>query len=131
MKNKRDIQSFEDIQQLVNAFYDKIRKDQLLGPIFNGIIQDNWPVHLEKMHRFWQTVLLKEPTYTGSPFAPHAKMPIGKEHFNHWLAHFTETVHENFDGPKAAEAVWRANKMAQMFQTKLHYHQNEQTKPIF
>lgn len=69
---KQDILTIEDVKLLVNSFYDKIRRDELLGPVFNGIIQDRWPVHLEKMYRFWQTVLLQEHTYFGSPFLPHA-----------------------------------------------------------
>ncbi len=79
---REDIKNLADIQILVDTFYETIRKDQLLGPIFDGIIQDRWPEHLEKMYRFWQTVLLEEHTYYGSPFPPHAKMPIQKKHFD-------------------------------------------------
>ena len=70
---KKDISDIEDIKLMVNAFYDQIRENEVLGPIFNGIIQDRWPQHLEKMYTFWQTILLEEHTYFGSPFPPHAK----------------------------------------------------------
>ena len=52
----------DDIKILVDTFYDKARQDTLLGPIFEGVIEDRWPEHLEKMYRFWQTVLLGEHT---------------------------------------------------------------------
>lgn len=57
-----DIIQIEDVKKLVNHFYDKVRKDALLSPIFTQRIGDQWPQHLEKMYKFWQTVLLKEHT---------------------------------------------------------------------
>jgi hemoglobin len=130
MKEQKDILNIEDIKILVDTFYGKIRQDEILADIFNGIIQENWSKHLEKMYRFWQTVLLSEHTYNGSPFAPHAKMPIGEEHFNRWKKLFFETVDESFVGDKAEEAKWRAEKMAEMFQIKINYYQNNQAKPL-
>ena len=115
------ILSLDDIKLLVDTFYQRIQSDELLGPIFNELIKDNWPIHLDKMYRFWQTVLLDEYTYNGRPFPPHAKLPVGPEHFMQWLALFTQTVDELFTGDKATEAKWRAGKMAEMFQHKIAY----------
>jgi hemoglobin len=64
MVAKRDVETMEDVQNLVNTFYGRIREDELLGPIFNDTIQDRWPEHLEKMYSFWQTILLQEHTYS-------------------------------------------------------------------
>ena len=119
----QDIQNIDDIQLMVNTFYDTIRQDELLGPIFDGIIQDRWPVHLEKMYRFWQTILLEDHTYFGQPFPPHARMPIQQEHFDRWVALFTATVDRLFDGQKADEAKWRARRMADMFASKVAWYQ--------
>ena len=77
---QKEISHIEDIKVLVDGFYQSIRDNELLGPIFNGIIKDRWPEHLEKMYRFWQTVLLGNHTYFGSPFPPHAKLPVEKVH---------------------------------------------------
>lgn len=118
---QQDILSLEDIQLLVNCFYDKIKTDELLGPIFNEQIQDRWPEHLEKMYRFWQTVLLGEHTYYGSPFPPHAQLPVGHEHFLKWMSLFNPTVDELFTGEKATEAKWRAAKMAELFELKINH----------
>jgi hemoglobin len=118
---QRDISSLEDIQHIVNTFYTTIQSDEVLGPIFNGVIQDRWPAHLEKMHRFWQTILLSEHTYSGSPFAPHAKLPIDKAHFNRWMGLFTATVDAHFVGPVADEAKRRAQIMADTFGFKIDY----------
>lgn len=120
MKTK-EITSRVEIELMVNSFYNRIRKDELLATIFEEIIQDNWPIHLEKMHRFWESLLLGENTYSGSPFAPHAKMPIKAEHFKRWLELFNTTVDELFHGDVAEEAKNRASKIAHMFQYKIEY----------
>ena len=124
-QEKKDILNIEDIKNLVDTFYEKVREDDLIGPIFNDKIQDRWPQHLAKMYTFWQTVLLGEHTYYGSPFPPHAQLPVEKEHFERWLAIFSQTLEELFSGEVAKEAMWRANKMAEMFQYKIqHYRSN-------
>ena len=91
-----DILNIDDIKLLVDTFYTKVRKDQLLSPIFNEVIKDNWPTHLEKMYRFWQTVLLSEHTYTGSPFPPHMQLPVEAQHFDRWLKLFYANIDEQF-----------------------------------
>jgi hemoglobin len=125
-----DIKILGDIELLVNNFYTKVRADELLGPVFNGVIQDRWPEHLQKMYTFWQTVLLKEHTYYGSPFPPHAGLPIQKAHFDRWIELFCATVDEHFDGERAAEAKWRAQKMAEMFQMKMGYYRSRGNHPV-
>lgn len=120
----QDITSLDHIKQLVDRFYDRVRADTLLGPVFEARIQNSWPQHLGKMYGFWQTVLLGEHTYNGSPFPPHAKLPIDHQHFAQWIQLFTATIDEMFAGDKTEEAKWRAARMAEMFEMKLaHYQQ--------
>lgn len=123
MSTKKDITSIADIHLLVDTFYGKVQKDALLGPVFNQVIQDKWPAHLEKMYRFWQTILLTEHTYFGSPFRPHAALPVNESHFDRWKYLFTQTLDAHFTGEKANEAKWRAEKMAAMFLMKIQYFQ--------
>ncbi|MEX0812040.1 MAG: group III truncated hemoglobin [Chitinophagales bacterium] len=127
---KKQIENRKDIEFLVDAFYSEIRKDDLLKDIFNQIIQDKWPAHLEKMYRFWETVLLEEHSYFGSPFVPHAKLKVERKHFERWLQLFSKTLDEHFTGEKAIEAKWRAEKMAEMFLLKIQYYQNNPSKPV-
>lgn len=127
----RDIEKLEDVKNLVDSFYGKVRKDELIGHIFNDVIQNRWPEHLEKMYKFWQTILLEEHTYTGRPFVPHMKLPVEREHFNRWLELFFETVDELFAGKKADLAKWQGNRMAEMFQLKIAYfRENSQQTPL-
>lgn len=125
---KKEIEKIEDIRMLVDTFYGKVREDELLGPIFNGIIQDKWEEHLEKMYRFWQTVLLDEHTYYGSPFAPHAQMPIRENHFNQWVKLFHSTIDSLFEGERAEKAKKQSEQMASIFQSKIYYIQGNQNQ---
>src|SRR6188768_312428 len=106
---KNDIASLDDIKLLVDTFYGKVQT--------NNVIKD-WQPHLAKMYTFWQTVLLQEHTYFGSPFPPHAKLPVSAEHFERWLSLWRSTVDSFFEGPKADDAKWRGQAMADMFLAK-------------
>ncbi|WP_418262195.1 group III truncated hemoglobin [Flavobacterium faecale] len=123
-----DITTLDDIKLLVNTFYDKVQKDDLIGPIFNQKIGHRWDEHLEKMYRFWQTILLEVHSYSGSPFPPHKHLPVEKEHFNRWMEIFTDTVNTSFEGTIADEAKLRAKNMAEMFHYKIEYFRNEGRK---
>ncbi|MDR6737390.1 group III truncated hemoglobin [Sphingobacterium sp. 2149] len=128
---KQDIQTLDDIKLLVDEFYRIVRSDTTIGSIFQDRIQNNWAVHLEKMYTFWQTLLLDQHSYFGSPFPPHMNLPIEEKHFAQWLKLFEATVDDLFAGEKAQEAKWRAQKMAQMFQFKLDYlNANPNKKPL-
>ncbi len=126
----KDISTLNDVKLLVDDFYGKIRKDELLSPIFNGIIGDNWEKHLQRMYDFWQTILLETPAYNGSPFLKHAKLPISKEHFDTWIFLWNQTIDNHFVGEKAEEAKWRAARMSEMFQYKLDHYKNNPTEPL-
>ena len=124
----QDISSFEDIKLLVDTFYDKVQKDDFIGPIFNEKMGYRWPDHLEKMYRFWQTVLLEVHSYSGSPFPPHKHLPIDKEHFDRWMQLFIATNDTLFQGPIAEEAKLRAKNMAEMFHYKINYFRDQNQK---
>ncbi|MFK7001365.1 group III truncated hemoglobin [Flavobacterium oreochromis] len=125
----KDIQNRSDIELLVNTFYNNAKIDTLIGPIFNGAIKD-WTPHLNKMYTFWETILLEVHSYSGTPFPPHAKMPLEKIHFDRWMELFKKTVDSLFTGEKANEAKWRAGKMAELFEYKIEYFKKANHKPL-
>lgn len=114
-----EILVLDDIKVLVDTFYGKVREDDMLAPIFDPVLEDRWPEHMEKMYTFWQTILLGERTYNGSPFPPHGRLPISEVHFERWLELFYQTIEEKFEGDKADEAKWRASRIAEVFQSRL------------
>lgn len=121
---RSDIEDMSDVRLLVDTFYGRIREDDLLADIFNGVIQDRWPQHLEKMYSFWQTVLLGQYTYQGTPFPPHASLPVDQVHFDRWVGLFNRTVDELFLGTTADRAKWQGERMAQIFLSKINYFRN-------
>ena len=118
---KKEIENLEDIKLLVNGFYDSVRKDELLSPIFNKIIVDKWPEHLEKMYRFWQSILLEEYTYSGNPFLAPANLSICEIHFKRWLNLFYETLDSSFEGEIAEKAKLQGEQMSKIFSAKIEF----------
>jgi hemoglobin len=117
---KQDIKGLDDIVIFVNEFYYKVQRDDLIGPIFNGVIKD-WTPHLERMYQFWNAALFSVPGFKGNPFAKHAPLPIDQNHFDRWLVLFNETIDANFEGDMAMDTKNRAALMAALFVSKLKY----------
>ncbi len=130
METSTDIGTLKDIKLLVDTFYGNVRKNELIGPIFNSRLEGKWQMHLEKMYTFWETVLLNKHTYFGSPFPPHAKMPVEQQHFDTWLGLWREVVDQHFVGKIADEAKWRGNKMAELFMAKIDYYKDSSANPL-
>ena len=81
------------IEQLVRAFYAKVRADEVLGPVFEARIKD-WEPHLQRMFAFWSSVALMTGRYHGTPMVKHMRLPVDAAHFDRWLALFDETARE-------------------------------------
>ncbi len=100
------------IQKLVHSFYDRIRTDEVLGPIFAARIT-NWAPHLERMCAFWSSVTLMTGRYHGRPMQAHAPLPIGGSHFDRWLALFAETANDVCPPAAADYFIERARMIAE------------------
>lgn len=122
-KNRKLIQSRDEVTALVHGFYNKVRKDPLIGPIFEDVAQVNWDEHLPKLVNFWSDLLLGEDSYRGRPFPPHIPLNLQPSHFERWLSLFIQTIDENFYGQKADEAKNRALGIARNFMINLSHIQ--------
>jgi hemoglobin len=100
------------IERLVHAFYGKVRKDALLGPIFESRVAC-WDFHLERMCAFWSSVALMSGRYHGQPMEKHRPLPIDSRHFDHWLRLFRETALEVCPPAAAAHFIERAERIAE------------------
>lgn len=120
------------VRDVVYGFYDKIRADALLGPIFNGAIADDeWPHHLAKMCDFWSATLLRTSRYQGRPLPPHLALPgIGEEHFRRWLTLFRATVEQLCPPPVAALFFERALRIAHSFRLAIAFSRGEDTMDV-
>lgn len=114
-----DIKDIQSIRIFVDEFYSQVRKDALLGPVFENAIKDNWTLHLEKMYAFWNAALFGVAGFRGNPFAKHAPLAIEQPHFDRWLELFNETIDRHFKGFVATDAKNRAILMANIFLSRL------------
>jgi hemoglobin len=115
---REEIHDTKDVRLLVDRFYERVSADDLLAPIFYGRITD-MPSHLQRMYRFWETILLEESSYDSLALSKHADLPLMNQHFTRWLTLFLDTIDELYSGPSAELAKLRAIRMAEEFQVKL------------
>lgn len=98
------------ITQLVDHFYDKVRTDPVLGPVFNPAVHD-WDEHKRTLVSFWCSVALRAASYRGNPMAAHRPHPIRAEHFDYWIALWRETCAEVLDETGTAQMVDYAERI--------------------
>lgn len=119
----KKMETREDIELLVNKFYDKVGNDPTIGFFFTDVAKVNWNHHLPKMYAFWETLLFGQISYKGNPMAAHfpvnEKIPMEKFHFEHWLTIWTATVEENFSGEMADLAIYKATNIANLMAHKM------------
>ena len=109
-----------EIAALIPRFYDKVRADALIGPVFAGAI-DDWPPHLEKLMAFWSSVMLTSGRYKGNPMAAHMKhlASITPPMFDRWLALWAQVTAETLPAGMAAELEAKAEALAQSLKQAL------------
>jgi len=94
------------IADVVATFYERVRQDASLGPIFAERVE-NWPEHEEKITRFWANALLFERSYSGNPMRAHMDAGnVQPAHFKGWLALFDEVLRSKIASPQREQ--WSA-----------------------
>lgn len=111
-----DIKNRDDVFLLVNTFYDKVKVDKELGPIFNKAIKD-WPAHIVHLTNFWESQLFMKNVFSGNPLKKHVLVDkqnnhtITNEYFGIWLNYWLQTLDELFKGERTLLARNRARNM--------------------
>lgn len=100
------------ISRLVEAFYERVRLDPLIGPVFDARISD-WGPHLEQMKLFWSSVALMSGVYHGRPMPKHLPLPVDARHFDRWLELFEATARELCPPVAADHFIERARRIAE------------------
>lgn len=100
------------IARLVDGFYDRVRADPLIGPVFNDRIRD-WAPHLEQMRLFWSSVALMSGVYHGRPMPKHLSLPVDARHFDRWLELFEATARDLCPPAAAGHFIERARRIAE------------------
>jgi hemoglobin len=110
------------LRRLVDAFYDRVRADPLIGPVFEDAIHD-WPAHLALLCDFWSSVMLTSGLYKGRPVPAHHRHAgrITPEMFGRWLAIWAETTDEMMAPEAAAALQAKAARIAESLQYALFF----------
>ena len=120
---KKDIAIREDIELLMNLFYERLLADDAISYIFTDVAKLDIRTHIPIIADFWETVLLNKNVYHNNTMKIHLDLndqtPLTKQHFNVWLSHFTKTVDELFEGDTALRAKQRAQSVATIMQIKI------------
>ena len=120
---KKDIRTRRDIERLVDRFYDKVKADDLLGPVFNDVARVNWEKHLPVMYDFWDNTIFFSGTYSGNPMLLHqhlhGRFALTEAHFHRWIDLFNATIDEFFSGDNASMAKQRAESIAVVIRSKI------------
>ena len=123
-ETKPDIAGRAEIEQLVNAFYQRVQTDEVLGFIFDRVARTNWETHLPKMYSFWETVLFGSGGYSGNLMGTHAKLvpqtEMGRAQFDRWLTVFRSTVDDLFTGERADHIKGCAEDMANVIYSRIN-----------
>ncbi|MDY6923509.1 MAG: group III truncated hemoglobin [Pseudomonadota bacterium] len=100
------------IARLVDGFYERVRSDPLLGPVFEDRIAD-WEPHLAQMRLFWSSVALMSGVYHGRPMPKHLPLPVDARHFDRWLTLFEATARDLCPPAAADHFIERARRIAE------------------
>ncbi len=113
---KPDLDSKENIENFIDAFYNKVLVDERLAPIFLAVAEVDLAVHLPHIQRYWQKLLLGDKEYKRHTMnihrALHGKQALTEEDFGSWLGLFIATVDEGYEGEKSEQAKRIATSIA-------------------
>jgi hemoglobin len=122
----RDIETREDIEQVLKAFYQRVFTDPEIGHFFTQVVPLNLETHIPVITDFWEAVVLGHRTYSKNVMEVHQHIHqlsrIEKEHLDRWVALFTQTVDAHFTGDKATLMKQRAVSVATLMDIKLNHN---------
>jgi len=118
---KRDIETREDLENLLDEFYAVATRDRKIDHHFAEL---DLETHLPIIVDFWEKVLFGKQVYFGNPLAVHRtlheKSSLEPEHFQRWFEIFSQTVDESFAGKMADDAKLRAKMIAHSLNQNLN-----------
>ena len=120
---KPDITKREDIQTIVDLFYEQIKSDEQLSFFFNDVVVVNWKKHIPLMVSFWENMLFYTGEYQGNPLVAHRnlhqKHRTSPEHFSRWLQLWESTLDAHFTGSNTEKMKQHARGIATVMMEKI------------
>jgi hemoglobin len=108
------------LSEQVLCFYERARRDPLLGSVFEQAITD-WPPHIRTITDFWIQAMGGGARYAGNPFAKHQDKGIAPEMFDRWLSLWGETARELFAPAEAERLAQKAELIGRSLKSGLFF----------
>jgi hemoglobin len=125
---KSDIKRREDVDILIEHFYDRLLSDQLLSEIFTRIVPVHLPTHLPVIVDFWENILFHTGSYKRNAMDVHMKLnhiyPLQKAHFKQWVFLFHLSIDSLYEGSIADKAKEMASSIAALMEYKIEQEAN-------
>lgn len=107
-RQKRDLDSRENIEAFVDLFYQRVFDDERLAPIFLDVAAIDLAVHLPHIKDYWCKLLLGDKHYRRHTMnihrQLHGKQPLQAGDFQRWLELFNATLDDGFTGERTERA---------------------------
>lgn len=122
---KKDIETREELEEFLRAFYKSAFADELIGHFFTEVVPLDLKTHIPVIANFWESIVFNKPSYRKNVMGVHRHIhhlsKIQKEHLDRWVKIFTETLDETFEGPKTELMKQRARSIATLMDIKLNH----------
>ena len=121
----RDVETREDLYQILKEFYSRLLSEPRLHPYFEKFRNEEvLRRHLGDLADFWDNALFYRGSYSKNVMEIHRRIDktskLKKEHFEAWLFHFDHSVDKFFSGENSDTLKSRARSIATVMQIKFH-----------
>ena len=122
---KKDIETREELEEFLKAFYKKAFADELIGHFFTEVVPLDLKTHIPVIANFWESVVFNSHGYRKNVMEVHKHIHllsrITKGHLDRWIKIFTETLEEQFEGRNTELMKQRARSIATLMDIKLNH----------
>jgi hemoglobin len=118
----RDLDTPQEINEMVRRFCADVAQDDMLGPVFNEVAKVDWSEHLPKLTSFWCRALLGMPGYSRNPFRARTRprpTSLHGEAFRALAVRVPRTLELGWVGPQAQRAAALAQNVARVHRRQL------------
>jgi hemoglobin len=119
----KDLETPEDIHQIVATFYDYLLADSSISYVFTEVVKIQLEEHLPILVTFWSQALLGTGGYyknlTQIHLDVHQKSALTPELFAIWITHFNAAIDLHFQGFNCERMKTQALNLATVMQIKI------------
>ena len=109
------------VREVILSFYEKVRVDEVLGPVFTEAIGNDWSAHIGRIILFWLTATRLSRGYDSTGFLPaHLRnRSIRSDQLPRWLQLFRDTAREHCSPEASSVLIDIAERMAETIRISL------------